>query len=266
MNPAERGFTLLEMAVVMLIVAALSAATLPPLKVQIEARARRATEAELSLAIEALYGFALVHGRLPCPDAPTSGNGRENRLGLMACAAREGNLPHVDLGVTGHDAWGNRFRYRLSAHESVLGSRGSNFAAADDGICRGDDGDLDLCERGDIEIRTRGDDPGSVALQAKFDYELADEVPAVVISHGANGYGASAQAGNARAPAPGRNRDERENSDGDGIFYARVYAADQDACADDRNEALALCEFDDIVRWLSPTILTHRMVSAGQLP
>ena len=266
MSVRSSGFTLLEMAVVMFIISALMSATIAPIEVQLEARARRATSADMEQSLEALYGFALAHGRLPCPDAASSGNGREDRLGDRACIAASGSLPYVDLGVSGHDAWGNRLRYQVTAAVSLTSPGRNNFAAPDDGICRADDADLDLCEQGAIEIRTRGNDPASATLEGKFDYELADLVPAVVISHGANGFGALAQDGSARQPPPARNRDELENSDGDTIFYARIYAANQSACADDRNEASRLCEFDDIVRWISPTILSNRMVSAGQLP
>ncbi len=261
----DAGFTLLEMAVVVFIISLLTSAALAPLQTQREARARRATAMALAQAIEALYGFAVVHGRLPCPDAGVAERGREHRNGERACVAREGALPYVDLGVNGHDAWGNRLRYRLTAITTASGA-GRSFAARDDGFCRADDADLDLCERGDIEIRIRGDDPQTPGLQAKFDHVLADRVPAVVLSHGANGYGATTAAGVELAPIPGRNRDERENADDDAVFYARGYSARRAACADDNNEVSALCEFDDMVRWLSPNILSVRMISSGQLP
>ncbi len=266
MNRKNSGFTLLEMAVVLFIAGALFAATLTPLRVQLESRARRATEVILEQSVEGLYGFALAFARLPCPDAEQSSNGREDRLGTRACLTNEGFLPYVDLGVPGYDAWGNRVRYRVTAATSLSPGSGANFAATDDGICRSDDGDLDLCEMGDVEIRTRGDNPATPLAEGEFDFVQANAVPAVVLSHGANGYGAVSQQGRPRARVPARNRDESENVDSDAVFYARIYAADQSPCNDDENESVAMCEFDDILRWLSPTILNNRLVSAGQLP
>lgn len=263
MTASVRGFTLIEMTLVVLIIALLSTAALAPLSVQLEARARRQTEARLDAAVTALYGFAATHGRLPCPDDPADGDGREDRFGERACRVHEGTLPHVDLALGATDAWGRRLRYRLTTVLDNAGS-GANFAATDDGFCAADDGDLDLCELGDIEIRGRGDNPATALREGKYDHALADRVPAVVVSHGANGYGALLSG--ATRVAPGRNGDERANADGDRIFYARQYAAARPACADDERESQPLCEFDDLLRWLAPTILNDRLISAGRLP
>lgn len=266
MRRSTRGFTLFELVLVMFIVALLSTAALTPLKIQLEARARRVTAADLDRAVEALYGFALVHGRLPCPDAFDDGDGLEDRSSDQQCAVREGYLPSVELAVTARDAWGNRFRYQVTARDHTT-SGSSNFTVADDGLCAANDGDFDLCERGDIEVRSRGDDPSDVSLQAKFDFVRANGIPALVLSHGANGHGVHRPGSTmSRNRVPGRNLDERENIDGDKVFYARGYSVDQPGCADDRNERTALCEFDDLLRWLSPTIINNRMVSAGRLP
>ncbi|MGR8919784.1 MAG: hypothetical protein ACU85V_09200, partial [Gammaproteobacteria bacterium] len=240
------------------------AAALGPVAAQREARARRATEASLEQAVDALYGFAVLHGRLPCPDAP-DGDGQEDRLGQRACRLRDGALPHADLGVAAQDAWGNRLRYQVTAATALPAASGSNFAAVDDGRCAAD-GDFDLCASGGISILTRGDDPATAAREGKFARTLANGVPAVVLSHGANGYEARAASGAARARAPARHADERSNADGDAVFMSRVYAAERNACGDTDIEATPLCGFDDLLRWVSPTILAHRMISAGRLP
>jgi len=214
----------------------------------------------LDLAVEALYGYAIVHGRLPCPDAIDSADGMEDRVGEDACAVRDGLLPYAQLGVAGADAWGFRLHYQVSARLPGQQS-GSHFASRDDGHCAAADGDLDLCERGDIEILTRGDNGATPLLESKYEFVRANQVPAVVLSHGVNHHGAYG------GPlGPGHNGDERENSDGDRRFIARGYAADQPACADDQRESQPLCEFDDLLRWLSPTILNHRLVVGGRLP
>jgi prepilin-type N-terminal cleavage/methylation domain-containing protein len=256
MNRATRrgGFTLVEMALVLAILGALALTTLGPLGMHLENRARRATAQALDTAVEALYGFALLHGRLPCPDLAPDGDGREDRRGDTACMSDDGYLPDVDLGIEGRDAWRRRLRYHLTAALDP-DAGGPNFAAHDDGRCRADDADLDLCEQGVIEIVTRGDDPRSTTVETKALFTLANGVPAVVVSHGANGEGVADPS-----------RDEAENADRDHRFVARDYAAGGAGCRDDGDEALPLCHFDDSLRWVSPTVLANRLVRAGRLP
>ena len=56
-----------------------------------------------------LVGFALVNGRLPCPDTNTPPDGREN------CPSGAPNdLPYADLGVSATDAWGNAWIYAVT--------------------------------------------------------------------------------------------------------------------------------------------------------
>lgn len=257
-----RGFTLLEMAVVLAVMATLTVAGLAPLGVQREARQRRATAAALDGAVEALYGYALVHGHLPCPDARDDGDGVEDRDGAERCRVRDGWLPARDLGVPARDAWQRRLRYQVSAR-TAAGS-GASFVVADDGRCAADDGDLDLCERGDIEIHTRGDDPATSLREAAALFTLADGIPAVVWSGGANGHGARLSSGDIAIPAA--HRDEAANADGDAVFVARDYTAGMSTCADTADSALPLCGYDDLLRWLSPVVLVNRLVVAGRLP
>lgn len=250
-----RGFTLIELALVLAILGSLTIAALGPFGAYVETRARRGTIATLDAAVEALYGFALMHGRLPCPDLPNDADGHEDRHGDRACMVDEGFLPGADLGVDARDAWRRPLRYQITAALEG-GVVGSNFAAADDGVCRADDADLDLCERGAIEIVTRGDDPRSSAIENKALFVLANGVPAVVVSHGANGAAAAVAA----------LHDEGENTDGDRRFVARDYSASDRSCRDDADSAQPLCPFDDLLRWVSPTVLVSRLVRGGRLP
>ncbi len=263
--PHHAGFTLIEMAVVLLIVGLLVAGLLGPLETQLEARDRRQTLADLQQIADALYGFALTHGRLPCPDA--DGDGRADPAfdpadpASAQCAGAAGQLPWVELGTAIGDAWGNRFDYAVSA---------PRYARPEvDGLCNGDDGGaatehFDLCTTGLLTVLGRGDDPSTAAVEGKFAYTSASEVPAVVVSHGRNGYGSTSVAGALRAPPTGG--DELENANADATYVARGYSRGAAGCADGGSEASPLCEYDDLVMWLSPTILNERMVSAGRLP
>ncbi len=259
-----RAFTLVEMALVLAILGALATAALQPLGVLLEARDRRATAALLEQAIEALYGHAIMHGRLPCPDAPSDGDGHEDRSPEGLCSTAAGLLPAADLGVRAADAWGNRLRYRVTARTAPAAA-GAGFTVSDDGYCRGGDGTLDLCERGELVVLTRGDDPRTVARESNAAFTLADAVPAVVVSHGANGHGAW-RPGGAMLALPAGHVDEAANAGAGSTYYARDYAAARADCHDDGAGRPAPCGFDDLLRWISPTILAARLVRAGRLP
>ncbi|MGR8946405.1 MAG: type II secretion system protein [Gammaproteobacteria bacterium] len=262
-NRKNRGFTLIEITIVLFIVGLLIAGLLGPLETQLEARDRNATIDTMDEIVETLYGFAITNGRLPCPD--TDGDGRSNPVfdpadALTANCTGEGFLPWVELGSSPGDAWGNRFRYRVTQPGYTLPDA--------DGVCDGNDGtEFDLCTTGDIVVQTRGDDPATApAVEGKANFNLATALPAVIISHGRNGFGATAITGIARPAPPAANADELLNADGDTTFMSRIFTGENDGCADNNDESTPLCEYDDIVRWLSPALLNNRMVVAGQLP
>jgi prepilin-type N-terminal cleavage/methylation domain-containing protein len=71
----QGGFSLLELAVVMTILALLLGSALLPLAAQNDMRARRDTDKALADIRDALVGFAIVNGRLPCPAAATVATG-----------------------------------------------------------------------------------------------------------------------------------------------------------------------------------------------
>ena len=251
-----RGFTLIEITIVLFIVGLMIAGLLGPLETQLEARDRASTIKTMDQIIEALYGFAITNGRLPCPD--TTGDG----VGDVATCTRDGFVPWVDLGTPQGDAWGNRFRYRVTSPA---------FTTIDsDGICNGAALEFDLCASGDITVQTRGDNPATApAVEGKAISNLAQGLPAVIVSHGRNGFGATSISGVVRPTPPVANSDELSNGDNEvssPFFISRIFTKENTGCADDADESTALCEYDDIVKWLSPALLNNRMVVAGQLP
>jgi prepilin-type N-terminal cleavage/methylation domain-containing protein len=116
-----RGFTLTEIAVVVAIVALLIGGVMMTFSAQVEQRNREETQRRLHAAVDALLGFAVVNGRLPCPAA---GNafGEEDPAGGGNCATNfNGFLPARTVGFQptdpegyGLDVWGNRIRYAVS--------------------------------------------------------------------------------------------------------------------------------------------------------
>lgn len=235
------GFSLIELAVVVIVMTLLLGSILVPLGTQIEKRRYSDTRQQLEHVRETLVGFVLAKRHLPCP-AISATDGREDRdPATQACTdsgtgpKRIGFLPWVTLGVTKYDAWGNLLRYSVDP----------DFARSDPDFF------FTLSSSGDIQIKTR--DTGGVAV------DLTNvEIPAVVLSHGKNGFGATSADGAVARFTPGSwIGDEEDNATDFGVFWARQNSG---------NTAATGGEYDDIVLWLSPNQLFARMVSAGRLP
>ncbi len=102
-----QALTLIEMAIVLLLISILIGGFLIPLSAQIDKNRIKATQETLETIKEALIGFAVLNGRLPCSD--TDNDGIED-----ACNT-EGDLPWRTLALGKSDAWGQPFRYRVDA-------------------------------------------------------------------------------------------------------------------------------------------------------
>jgi type II secretory pathway pseudopilin PulG len=251
MPRCESGFTLVEVAIAVLVVALLFGGLLAPLSVQIEQKERERTQAMMGEIKEALYGFAVVHGRLPCPDSDGSNDGAEDRLnGACAAGVVVGNLPWVDLAVPAQDAWGRRFLYRATtsyADDVGLPTVAPGSCPVTPPAAPPAQSSFALCSNGDIRVRD-GDAsiPGTV--------QIANDAAAVVISHGKH----RSQADPSDPPSP----NEEENFEdvttfpGDtlGTVVVREYTGGTGQ------------EFDDLVIWIPHLILKNRMIMAGKLP
>ncbi|MDR2093786.1 MAG: type II secretion system GspH family protein [Azoarcus sp.] len=103
------GFTLIEMAIMLVVLGLLTGTFAVPLAARIEASQRREADVLLDDITEALIGFALLHGRLPCPS--TEADPASPAYGLEhppPCAAGiPGYLPWRTLALPAHDPWGS---------------------------------------------------------------------------------------------------------------------------------------------------------------
>lgn len=244
----ERGFTLIEVAVTLFIVTLVLGALLMPLATQVEERQVRDTERIINEMMEALVGYAISQTapRLPCPDRTSGGAGTANdtandgvedyNTATGVCAVTDGNVPWVTLGVNATDAWGNRYRYLASA---TFTNRSP--AAV-----------MTLASTGTIKVCASN--PTSATCGGTT--YVADNVPAVIISHGRNGYGAMNGGSNSQISTANASTHEAENAGG-------IYA---DSVVSKTRSEVAGQQFDDTVVWMSPNVLFNRLVAANKLP
>lgn len=220
------GFTLVELAVTLVVVALLLGMLVVPLGTQMDQQRISDTTRQLDLVREALIGFAVANGRLPCPATPgvastAAGAGTENKPGAN-CGITDGVIPWTTLGLPETDAWGHRLTYTVT----------QEFANDPPGTLS----TFLLTDNGGITVRAAAG--GTI---------IASNVPAVVVSHGKNGLGAYRSDGTQLAGAA---NDELENANANTTFISRTNAPD----------------FDDLVTWVSPFVLKGRMVAASRLP
>jgi len=248
-----RGFTLVELAVVLLVMATLLAGLTLPLATQVQLRRHEETRRQMDEAREAVLGFAVVHGRLPCPASaqsrgeesfapgggPADGRCADFHGGFLPGATL--GLPPLDTEGFVRDAWGsprNRLRYAVFGPNPVNGveqalTRANGLQAATlSGL-----GDaphyLFICASG------AGVGPSSCGPAAN---QLTRRAAFVLHSAGAN------------APAiPQPGSDEARNLDGDAVFVSH-------------EARLGTDPFDDVVTWVPVSVLAARMLAAGRLP
>lgn len=108
------GFSLIEMAVVLMILGLLLSLFLMPLAASIENERRNETRDRMEEIKEALIGYAIVNGRLPCPDS--NNDGLENSGCAALSSTSTGQLPWLNLGIDGHDSWGRYYAYAVSTN------------------------------------------------------------------------------------------------------------------------------------------------------
>lgn len=222
---------------------------------------------QLELVHDALIGFAMSSGRLPCPDTDYPPDGREDIVDRDTgdtfacpvgdpdddddcdCADAWGALPWAQLGVGATDAWGQRLRYRV---DTAAPSFADPDASRDQPAFGLDD---------DASLRVEGDDDDGDGNRDT----VADEVAAVVVSYGPQGRQLWTAGGFTcvAAGVDGFSEDENENCDDNNDFVAAGYRSLEGA-GDPTDPGRG--RFDDMLTWIATPKLKVRMVEAGTLP
>ena len=246
----QKGFSLLELAIVLMIVGTLMSGVLIGVRQSTDNARRSNARNQLMQVEEAIYGFAQSYGRLPCPATADSG-GFEAHGGSPSynCTQWHGFVPVATLGLTAAvnqdglmvDPWLNPFRYSVT-DDAGLNDR--NFTEASElanlfaGLnSTGSSLPSLLC------IATAINCGGTI---------ISNTSPAVILSMGPNW-------------ATFTSANEHENASGTTLVNgANSYSVSNtnNFVAADYSEEL----FDDQLVWLSPHVLFNRMISAGKLP
>ena len=189
LNPRRTtGFTLIEMAIVLMIVGLLLGGMLVPLSAQMEQRKITETRKTLDEIQQALIGYAIVNGSLPHPAKATLVTGVDANAGLVDNTLTAGVVPWATLGTSETDAWGRRFTYSVT----------NAFTTA-----------FILTSNGTLSVKSAATGGSNVATA----------IPAVIVSHGKNGAGAYMTQGNQLLPLS-TDSGEADNANGGTTFVS----------------------------------------------
>jgi prepilin-type N-terminal cleavage/methylation domain-containing protein len=281
LRPSNSGFTLVELAVVMAIVAFLLGGLMYTLSAQVEQRNFEDTRRRLDQARELLLSFAIVNGRLPCPARSTS-SGAEVRVsdtdavvpnrgkcqdaggiedyygGTPAAGVTGGLLPaqtigfqQVDAAGFAVDAWGNRIRYAVAktvtncSGTSTLPHFTYSINLKGNGIsCQSND--LLICKSATAAPAPNpGASPPSCGGGGANQIMATGLVTAIIFSTGKNG-----------ATSGGTGADEAFNLDGNALFLFHTPTP----------SGAANGEFDDQFTWITVGEFYGKLIAAGLLP
>ena len=271
----DKGFSLVEIAVVMVILSVLLAIVAVPITTQLNQRRLAETQRLLDLAQQALIGYAAANGRLPCPATDGTIIGAVNSFGderfaaggsaaTGQCEYWTGFLPAVALGLSPLDsqgfmidAWGlqqNRIRYAVWGSTAAPVSGEPYPFTKTDGMKTVTASQLAntankfffVCQSAPLGALPTSGVAGAPNACGAGVVRLTDKAPAVVYSLGAN------------ATTGGTGTDE--------VFNAKTTAVQTYAFVSHTPTPGPTNEFDDIVNWMSLNVLFNSMQVAGKLP
>lgn len=253
----SRGFSLVELSIVLLILGVLTRTAIVPMTRVVENRQRHTAESQLSAIRESVIAHVVANGALPCPvklnalsAEPGSVSGSrfisaENTARLMGgndrqvCTVSQGGVPAATLGLFGSvdsdgallDPWNRPYRLAVS----LVSHTEHGSADLPDWTSPGEAAQVGLkALHADILVCSRsvGDNCSARDLRSS-------EIASLVWTSGKDDSNSGAQ---------------RENLDGDDVFVSQEHSNVQEH------------RFDDQMMWVSAADVMYWMLRAGWLP
>lgn len=255
----QKAFTLVEVAIVLIIVGLAVGGILSSLSTQVEQQKLNETRNTVNNVKEALLGYAMSNGRFPCPAAtPASGVTAVEKFASGGNATNgkcsvfyNGYVPAVTLGLSptdtsGYvlDGWNNPIHYAISnvTYVDPVTPPVTYFVFTNSsGMQKA--GMQTMASQTLLSVCATGTGIAAGLCAGATDTVNNNSV-IVVYSTGKN------------TSTGGTGTDEAANLNSDKAFVSHPpYAA-----------GAANGEFDDIVEWISPNSIFSRLVQANQLP
>ena len=243
----QSGFSLVEVSIVLVILAVVISGLLPFITESLRAKEQEETINHMKEIENAILGYALVNGVLPCPSDNTArlNTAAFGDAGTGACPNADygtgnsfsGGVPIRQLGLpdeVAFDGWGRRFKYQVSANNVDTGS---------------------LANSGQLTIQDTNTNPRTT--QASF----------ALVSHGPQGHGAYLRSGATRDGAGNPRAIELENcdcgTDGTPVWTDYDDTLVQGARIDSDDVAQI---FDDVVRYMTSAQIRAKIgIGAGTI-
>ena len=265
----QSGFTLIELAVVLVIVGLLVGSFIGSITSRIETTRRDNTIKKLEEIKLAIFGYATAEGRLPCP-ATALGGGQEQPVGGGVCLTLYGFVPGRTLGISGAynrdnlliDSWGNPFRYSVTgsdanAFTTAPGGGGSiqEVAAAANGLAVLSP-DIVICDGDSTAVGSCAGGPNTLIDTAVFNVLSLGKDGSTFITNLApnSDQGENASEVSVVANAAGENLAYTVGNNR--VFVSKSYSEIGSVAG----------QFDDLIIWASQYALYSYMMEAGQLP
>lgn len=244
------GFTLVEMAVVLVIIGLIAGGTMSYMRAQMDSARLSATKTRQQAVQLAIQSFVQRNGRLPCPAPAATVNGIEAptvgvctgavTIGVGALATSRGVVPWATLGLSqdmANDGYGRRITYQVTLNTTSTTRQTLNAIV----------GRISIFSNAPVLACTV---PPAAAVAGCNQLNTANLAVYTLISYGSNGLGAYLAGGTTMPAAVGAL--EIENTDANNNFVSTQFSD-------------AAPVYDDIIIWASVADILAPLTNDGSI-